>query len=186
MHPSRPLLRNSRRLVEQNEHRVASACCEPSCCCTPDRKSLSGCFGIATVVSMPRAAAHFSHRFSSVTELFSIFVTLTTPSRSLHTSHSIRLQPPVRPSRQVDHPRGAARDPPGPPVTCCASRRPSRSRDRARVVQRLRADAHRFCGRDSLSAHRRVRPTDPLRVLARPRCAAVHRLTVRWADGAYG
>src|SRR6185436_13812589 len=107
MHPSRPEFRNSRRVVEQNVHRAASACCPPNCCCTPERKSLNGCFGIVTVVSMPRAAAHFSHRFSSVTASFSILVTLTTPSRSLHTSHSIRQRPPEHRYQPVDHPRAA-------------------------------------------------------------------------------
>src|SRR5918994_3352248 len=118
MHPRRPEFRNSRSVVEQKVQRAASACCPPNCCCTPDRKSLSGCFGIATVVSIPRAAAHFSQRFSSVIESFCIFVTLTTPSRSLHSSHSIRQQPPERPCLPTGHPRAATRDRPGPPGPC--------------------------------------------------------------------
>src|SRR5215212_7375045 len=116
MHPSRPELRNSRSVVEQNAHLAESPCWPPNCCCTPDRKSLRGCFGIATVVSMPRAAAHFSQRFSSVTELFSILVTWTTPSRSLHTSHNIRQRPPGHRYPPVDHPRAAAHDLRAPPA----------------------------------------------------------------------
>src|SRR6188474_2150310 len=119
MHPSRPEFLNSRSVVEQNVQRAASACCPPSCCCTPDRKSLSGCFGIVTVVSIPRAAAHFSQRFSSVIESFCIFVTLTTPSRSLHSSHSIRQQPPERPCPPADHPPAAAYDRRAPRATGC-------------------------------------------------------------------
>src|SRR5688572_9804381 len=119
MQPRRPEFRNSRSVVEQKVQRAASACCPPSCCCTPDRKSLSGCFGIATVVSMPRAAAHFSQRFSSVTESFSIFVTCTTPSRSLHTSHSITQRPPEHPYRQGARLRVTARDLREPRAPCC-------------------------------------------------------------------
>src|SRR5215203_672634 len=120
MHPRRPELRNSRKVVEQNAHLAESACCPPNCCCTPERKSLSGCFGIVTVVSMPRAAAHFSQRFSSVIESFCIFVTLTTPSRSLHSSHSIRQQPPERPYLPTGHPRAARRGLRAPRAICYA------------------------------------------------------------------
>src|SRR5687767_5868340 len=118
MHPRRPEFRNSRSVVEQNVQRAVSACCPPNCCCTPERKSLSGCFGIVTVVSMPRAAAHFSHRFSSVTELFSILVTCTTPSRSLHPSHSIRQRPPEHPYPPAAHLPAATPCPHAPRATC--------------------------------------------------------------------
>src|SRR5689334_100946 len=130
MQPSRPEFLNSRSVVEQNVQRAASACCPPNCCCTPDKKSLSGCLGIESVVSIPRAAAHFSHRCSSVTESFSMCVTLTTPSRSLHTSHSIRQRLLELPYQPVFRPRATTRGPRVPPTIGYESRRPSRSRGR--------------------------------------------------------
>ena len=94
--PAGPSRESPSSSVPQNAQRPASALAgTPSAAAPPAGTRPSGCFGVATVVSTPRSAAHCSQRCSWRTALFSIVVRCTTASRSWQLSQSIRPPPPA-------------------------------------------------------------------------------------------
>ena len=100
----------------------------------------SGCFGIETVVSMPRSAAHFSHRWSCVTAFSTICVRFRTASRSWHWSQSIRRHPRYLYYRQVGRLREGALGRPGRRASGCASPRRAQVPSPSRVRRTGRAE----------------------------------------------